>query len=190
MISAAINHIAQHLNQFLRHAHALSDDIVVVSNLLSQDGALARDTTNKVIVCLANIEKDTMPQQAPLAASGSGRVGVHGRPLFLNLEIVVAANFGDKNYSEALAFISSAIGFFHQTPVFDRHVTPDLDDRIEKLLLDMENLTHHELSNLWTMLSGRYLPSVLYRMRMISYGAGALLGQAPVVSRPHTSAGM
>ncbi|MBP1202721.1 hypothetical protein JOD97_000735 [Duganella sp. 1411] len=189
MISAAINHIALHLNQYLRQAHQLGDDIVVVSNLLSQDGALARDTANKVIVCLVNIEKDTLPQQAPPAASGNGRVGVYGRPLFLNLEIVVAANFGDKNYSEALAFISSAIGFFHHTPVFDHQLTPDLDDRIEKLLLDMENLTHHELSNLWTMLSGRYLPSVLYKMRMISYGDGALIGQAPVVSRPHTSVG-
>lgn len=190
MISAAINHIAQHLNQFLRHAHRLGDDIVVVSNLLSQDGALVRDTANKVVVCLTNIEKDTLPQPMALAAVGNGRAGIYGRPLFLNLEIVVAANFGDKNYSEALAFISSAIGFFHQTPVFDHQITPDLDKRIDKLLLDIENLTHHELSNLWTMLSGRYLPSVLYKVRMISYGDGALTGQAPFVSRPHTSVGV
>jgi len=176
VISAAINHIASQLNQSLRLTHQVDDDIVIVSNLLSQDGVLARDVTNKVIVCLTNIEKDTLPQQAAAAASGGG---VYGRPLFLNLHIVIAANFGDKNYSEALALISSAISFFHQTPVLDHQLTPDLDQRIEKLMLDMENLTRHELSNLWTMLSGR----------MISYGGGALLGQAAVVNLPQVNVG-
>lgn len=190
MISAAINHLAQHLNQFLRRTHQLGDDIVVVSNLQSAKGEPANGTANKVVVCLINIEKDTMPQQGVPAASLRGRIGVFSRPLFLNLEIVVAANFSDKNYAEALTYISSAIACFHQTPVFDRQLTPDLHRDIEKLLLDIENLSHHELSNIWGMLSGRYLPSVLYKVRMISYGDGALLGQASAVSNPDVSVGL
>ncbi|MDC8760328.1 DUF4255 domain-containing protein [Janthinobacterium fluminis] len=189
MIHAAIEHLAQHLNQFLRRTHKLSDDIVVVSNVVAQDGTVAPHIANKLVVCLVNIEKDTLPQQAHVAASGAGRAPVYGKPLFLNLYMLVAANFSDKNYPEALKFISSAIGFFQHTPVFDHQVTPDLDERIDKLLLDMENLKTHELSNLWSMLSGHYLPSALYRVRMVGYGADTLTGQVPTVAQPVTSAG-
>ncbi|MBE3024392.1 DUF4255 domain-containing protein [Janthinobacterium sp. BJB1] len=189
MISAAIEHIAEQLNQFLRRSHQLADDIVVVSNIVAQNGSVAPHIANKLVICLANIEKDTLPQQSYAPHDGAGRAAVYGKPLFLNLYVVVAANFSDKNYPEALKFISSAIGFFQHTPVFDHQVTPGLDARIEKLLLDMENLKTHELSNLWGMLSGHYLPSVLYKVRMIGYGAGPLAGQATTVAQPVTSAG-
>ncbi|MDQ1811713.1 DUF4255 domain-containing protein [Massilia sp. CCM 9210] len=188
MIEAAIDHLAQHLNQFLRRSHKLADDIVVVSNIIGQDGAIAPHIANKVVICLTNIEKDTLPQQAFAPSPGAGRTPVFSRPLFLNLYVVVAANFSDKNYPEALRFISSAIAFFQRTPVFDHQVTPDLDERIERLLLDIENLKTHELSNLWTMLSGRYLPSVIYKVRMITVGGDDITHQVGTVAEPITNA--
>lgn len=187
MISAAINHVAAHLNQFLRRAYNLSEDIVVVSNILAQDGSIAPHINNKIVVCLANIEKDTVAHRAPKSASGPARSTVNSTPVFLNLYVLVAANFSGGNYSEALKFISSTISFFQRLPVFDHQVTPDLDQRIEKLILDIENLKTHELSNLWTVLSGRYLPSVLYKVRMIAFDADDIVRQVPSVGEPVTS---
>jgi len=36
--------------------------------------------------------------------------------------------------------------------------TPDLDNRIDKLTMDIENLNIKDLSSMWTILSGKYLP--------------------------------
>jgi hypothetical protein len=68
--------------------------------------------------------------------------------------------------------------------VFDHQNTPELDSRIDKLMLDIENLGISDLSNLWGILGGKYMPSVLYRMRMVAIDSGQLSGQAPYVSQP------
>lgn len=80
-----------------------------------------------------------------------------------------AGCFGGKNYPQALKFISDTISYYQKVPVLDRHVTPSLDDRIEKLVLNIENLNIQDLSNLWGILSNRYLPSILYKVRLVAY---------------------
>jgi hypothetical protein len=95
-----------------------------------------------------------------------------------------AATFSGVNYPEALKFISQTIAFFQGRPVIDHQNTPDLDPRIDKLMLDIENLNAAELSNLWGILRGTYMPSILYRMRMVTIDAGQWTAQVPGVSRP------
>jgi len=193
MINSAISHLANQLNQFLKRSFDLNEDVVVVSNILEQDGSISPNVNNKMVVILTNIEKDTVPYRqpmnGPLAAGNADarRAGVTRPPLYLNLYLMFVANFGGGNYAEALKFISKTIGFFQHQPVFDQSVTPDLDPRIEKLILDIENLSIQDLSNLWGLLSGKYLPSILYKVRMVSFDAEDVIGQVPTIGDPQTS---
>ena len=172
MIDAAIGHIASELNQHIRRTYSLSEDMVVVSNLLEQDGSVSPHVNNKLVVFLVNIEKDTVPQQpVHMARPGGGRTVVTSAPLYLNLYVMVAGNFSGSNYTEGLKFISTAINFFQRQSMMDQQNTPALDKRIERLMLDIENMGMHNLSGLWGMLSGKYLPSVLYKMRMVTFDA-------------------
>jgi hypothetical protein len=180
MIHLAIRHLAQQLNQFLRRTHGLNEDIVLVSNLVNQDGAVAPDASNKLVMFLANIEKDSMPIRLAEPRPGP-RVAVSSPPLYLNLYVMVAANFTGNNYPEALKFISSAIGFFQRQAVFDHQNSPDLDPRIDKLILDVENLKIQDLSNLWGLVSGKYLPSILYRVRLIPFDTDDVVQQVPII---------
>jgi hypothetical protein len=68
--------------------------------------------------------------------------------------------------------------------VFDRANSPALDPRFERITMEIENLSTAELSNLWGILGSRYLPSVLYRLRMVTIDEGQVTGQAPRVLRP------
>ena len=45
---------------------------------------------------------------------------------------------------------------------------PDLVDPVEKLVFEMVNLNIQELSQIWGVHGGKYLPSVLYKTRMVT----------------------
>lgn len=184
MIHAAVSHIAGQLNQYLKRTFDLSEDIVVMSNIVEQDGTVASHLNNKVVLCIVNIEKDTTPIRQQYHNAGADRSAISTPPLYMNLYLMIIGHFSGNNYSEALKFISNAIGFFQRCPVFDHQNTPDLDQQVEKLVLEIENLNIQDLSNVWGILSGKYLPSVLYKVRMVSFDSGDVKGQAPAVREP------
>lgn len=183
MISAAIGHLASQLNQQLKQQFQLIEDVVVVSNLVELDGSVAPNANNKLVLTLVNIEKDTLPFRPQGHVRGRDqRLLQTSPPLFINLYLMMSANFGAGNYTEALKYISQAIAFFQQHPLFDQLNSPGLDARIERLVLDIENLPIPDLNNLWSLLGGRYLPSMFYKVRMMAIDANAVVGQVPVIT--------
>ncbi|WP_457334846.1 DUF4255 domain-containing protein [Rhizobacter sp. P5_C2] len=189
MIDAAIAQVANQLNNALRRSFQLGEELVVVSSPYEPDGSIAANINNKLAVFLVNLERDTVPGYRTKTGAGEGRQARVPQPVSLNLMVMFAANFSASNYPEALKFISSTIAHFQSWPVLDHQNSPDLDPRIEKLTLDIENLSVSDLSNLWGMFSGRYLPSVLYRLRMVTFDAGQLDAQLPVVRRTQAGVG-
>lgn len=188
MINSAILHITNYLNQYLKRTFDLNEDIVALSNIVEQDGTVATNVTNKLVVCLVNIEKDSTPGILPKRGMMTSDKAVMGYPpVHLNLYLMFAAHFSGNNYSEALKFLSHTVSFFQRNPVFDHQNTPDLDRRIYQLALDIENLNAKDLSSLWSILSGKYLPSILYKVRMLSFAADDIKAQIPVSRAPQPS---
>jgi len=188
MINSAILHLTNYLNQYLKRTFDLNEDIVALSNIVEQDGTVATNVTNKLVVCLVNIEKDSTSVNLPKRGMMPSDKAVMGYPsVHLNLYLMFAAHFSGNNYSEALKFLSHTISFFQRNPVFDHQNTPDLDRRIHQLALDIENLDTKDLSSLWSILSGKYLPSILYKVRMLSFAADDIKAQIPVSKAPQPS---
>jgi hypothetical protein len=187
MIGSTINQLAGLLNQYLKRSFDLSEDIVVVSNILDQDGSIVQHVNNKVIALLVNIQKDNEAYKANFNSSGSARAITSYPPIYLNLYVMFVANFSGNNYPEALKFISKTIGFFQRCPVFDHQNTPELDKNIDKLVLDLESLGINDLSNLWSILSGKYLPSVLYKVRMVAIDTGDIKSQVSMIQELRSS---
>ncbi|MFT6777221.1 MAG: hypothetical protein ACJAV1_001138 [Paraglaciecola sp.] len=183
MLLSSIKYITDRLNAHFKNIFELNEDIVVVSNLMENDGSAVPSTNNKVVVFLANMEKDTMPKQR-VNHVGSNRVAVTNAPIYLNLSIVIAANFTGANYLEALKFISTAITFFQQQPVFNHENSPDLPPNIEKLILEIENIPRQDLSSMWSMFGAKYIPSIVYRVRMVTINSNAVLAQHSIVNQP------
>ena len=184
MIDTAIAQVASQLNQALKRQFMVGEDLVVTSNLHEQDGTVATQVVNKVAVFLVNIERESVPGAGGSGGAGILRSTLSPPPVHLNLMVMFAANFGGGNYPEALKFLSSIVAFFQGRPVFTHQNSPELDPRIDKLTLEIENLSVSDLSNLWGVLSGKYLPSVLYRMRMVSIDANQLTAQIPRIAQP------
>ena len=185
MINAAISHIATNVNQQLMRSFGLNEDVVVVSNILDQDGTVATHINNKIVLTLVNIEKESAAMMQKHVASSAGpRTIVSNPPLHFNLYLMFASYFSGSNYQEGLKFISQTISYFQGQKVFDQQNSPGLDRNIDKLVMDVYNLDITDLSNLWGVLSGKYLPSVLYKMRMVTIDASAVRDQSAAVSIP------
>lgn len=190
MIDAAISHIASELNQHLMRVFDINEDVVVISNILEQDGTVSTHINNKIVVSLINIEKDYLAYRHKSPANTSAlATTVTSPPLYFNLYLMFSSYFSGSNYQEGLKFISNTINYFQAQNVFDKNTSSGLDKSIDKLILDVENLDFSELSNLWGVLSGKYLPSVMYKVRMVIFDAKAIKKQTPKLSKAESVMG-
>lgn len=181
MIHSAVSLITHHLNQYLKTVYNVTENLAVISNITEPGGTAEVLVNNKIAVFLVNVKKETGPDSRSLLPRTIENP-VFQPPLHLNLFLMFTANFQGQNYPEALKFLSQTIGFFQRTPVFDHEVAPDMDPRIEKLILDIENLDYGNLSNLWSILGGKYVPSILYRVRMLTMDKGDIMEQRPAIT--------
>ncbi len=170
MIYAALTVLAELLNAYLSNRFGATEDRVVLSNIVDQEGKVAIQETDKIILTLINMEEEAV-------ISSGGRLGTAGggfmnRPVNMNLFILFSAYFSRGNYEESLKFLSATISFFQANRFFDHQNTPDLDDNIEKMTCEIVNTDLQSLSHLWGVLGGKHMPSIMYKVRMVSFQEG------------------
>jgi len=159
MIHQVLPIIVDELNDYFQSRFDTSEDKVILGNIVNQDGTVAIDGEDKVIVSLINVERDGSNQMAGIGGRGTNP------PVHINLYVLFAAYFN--NYLESLKFISGAIGFFQGKNNFNPHNTPLLPPYINQVRLEIVNIDFRELSNLWASLGAKYIPSVIYRLRTL-----------------------
>ncbi|WP_167852205.1 DUF4255 domain-containing protein [Hymenobacter elongatus] len=173
MIQYALQALTDELNAYLKQAFDLTDgqSKALLTAYTGPDGSPLPDTLNKLCLTLVNLEQETtLRNGAPGRATAGDTGGVeHTRAnpaIRLNLRVLLAANFSD--YAEALKFLSAAIAFFQRKNVLTAQNTPTLDRRLDKILLELETVGSQEWSYLWGMLGSKYLPGVVYKVRMLT----------------------
>lgn len=166
--------LTDEINAWFKTKLKISEDKVILSGMVNPDGSVAIREENKIIVTLVNVEKETVGQ--------TGAVPHMSSPLNLNLYILFSAWFAAANYQEALRFLSFVMGFLQQKNVFNRSNTPQMDDGIAKMIFEMENLTAEKLNNMWSTLGAKYMPSVMYKVRMLTIDGSIVREFRPSVS--------
>lgn len=168
--------VADKLNSYLQSRFSLNEDKVVLSSIVNQDGSEAITEPDKVVLTLVSLQKEVIN-----GVKGSSS-GMSNRPVSLNLFMLVSTHFSEKNYEEGLKFLSAVLSYFQGNPVFTQQNTPSLDANIQKLTFDIENLDMQSTGHLWNMIGGKYVPSVLYKVRMINIDEGNISGIGGTVS--------
>ncbi|GAA5037981.1 hypothetical protein GCM10011506_35610 [Marivirga lumbricoides] len=160
MIYSAISTISQVINDYIRNRFATVEDKVVVSNLVNPDGSVAVTEPDKIILSLINLQQETVSQR--------GKGGTN-RPVNLNIFILFSASFEAENYLEGLRYLSGVISFFQSNKILNHSNTPDMDSEIDKLSFEIVNQDLQNLSHLWGTVGSKYMPSILYKVRMITF---------------------
>lgn len=191
MIYESLNFLTKCLNAYMQREYKAPDGSVVLSRLVENDGSSGEEATNRLILSLVNVEKDTLVQ--PFSTNGystSGQCTVSASPIYLNLHIILAANYKGSIYDQALIDLSRGMSFFQNYSVFDHQSNPDMPDGVEKLIVDVENIKIQEMNNLWSSIGTKYMPSVLYKVRTIGLGGGFVSATpAPIRSQEPPSVG-
>lgn len=181
MIFEALSCIIDEINQHFRNKLKISEEKVILSGIVNQDGSIAVQGENKLLATLINIENDTIGRSN--GESNTPRMLANvSSGININLYILFSAYFTGSNYPESLKFLSFIIAFFQNKSVFDRSNTPNMDNGIEKLIFKMENVGIERLNNLWATLGAKYMPSVMYKMRMLTFDDSIIREYRPVIS--------
>ncbi|PSL45369.1 uncharacterized protein DUF4255 [Chitinophaga niastensis] len=167
MIYEALSCITEEINNSLKRKLQINEDKVILCGLVNQDGSSAIQGENKVIITLINVEKEAAGMGA--AKNNAGVFTATAAPVSINLYVLCAAYFSGNNYAEALRFLSFTIAFFQSKSIFSVQNTPSLDPGINKLAFEMESPGPDRLNSMWTTLGAKYMPSVLYKVRMLTF---------------------
>ncbi|WP_444997444.1 DUF4255 domain-containing protein [Aliikangiella sp. IMCC44359] len=182
LIGTTLDLIKNKLNQYFCNVYQSSDDWVIISNIVNQDGRLYEEAKDKVILFLANIQHETViSTYNKNVPTDNNRYVTIAPPLYINLHLLFYANYFDSNYRDSLSMISSVISFFQQNSSFTPASLPGLNADIDKLTFDMVNMDMTDLNYLLGLAGTKYLPSVLYKVRMIPFISDEMQGQTPEV---------
>lgn len=184
MIEGTISFVEQSLNAYLQHKMQFKEERVISSNLVEQDGSMAIRDDNKVVISLVDIDQESIMrnssryQTRPDGTKQAAFPSVH-----LNLFLMVSCFFPSSNYKEGLKYLSNIILFFQGRPVFTNTTHPQLNKyNIEKLSFEMYHPDYQARNNLWTILGIKYLPSVIYKVKMLSFSDDLLREELPAIT--------
>ena len=181
MINESLGFLCDELNNYLRMKLGLAptDTAVVlfnISHIADGNNAGGNAPVANAYLSLVNIEEDRIVKQQENFVRSQNGVIYQSPKLYLNLYVLFSVN--DTKYDEALKKLSFIIQFFQYRNVFDPINNPGLDERIEKLVVDMCSLSFEQLNHLWGTQGGKYMPSVLYKIRQVTINEDATISQA------------
>lgn len=182
MIDTALVFLQRQLNIYLHTKldPPPSGDAIVLLNISQLSEASGGGNNNNqqlnAYMTLVNVEEDRIRKSQENYVKSDTGVMYKNPQVFLNLYVLFSVNLG--TYTEALRRLSLIIQFFQNKNVFDTLNSPSLDPQIDKLIVDLFSMSFEQLNHLWGILGGKYLPSVLYKIRQVTVDENALQGES------------
>lgn len=178
MINTALDFISKEINGYLNNiAGTTNEDFIVVSSIV-YDGKLA--IPDKTLgLTLMNIEEDRVAKDQRVTVRNiQGDIETRNPDIYLNLFVLISANFHYEetesprlDYLEGLKRLSQVISFFQGKSVFTQANSPLLaltDSKIERLSAELFSFNFEQMNHFWSIIGHSYLPSVLYKIRMLT----------------------
>ncbi|MDR8390622.1 DUF4255 domain-containing protein [Aliifodinibius sp. S!AR15-10] len=180
MIHSALSFITQELNEYLKLKTDTPDvnRVFLTSVATESDGVVIPE--GSLGLSLINIEEERVFKDQKTTFINEDGIAERMNPeLKLNLYILISANFQDTSqqdpsddYVEGLKQLSYVISFFQSKFVFTPDNSPALsgfDPQLKKLIVELYSYSFEQLYNFWTVVGTKYLPSVLYRIRLVRF---------------------
>ncbi|WCT10385.1 DUF4255 domain-containing protein [Mucilaginibacter jinjuensis] len=184
MIYETMKFLSDEINAYLSGKLGVNTDPRLILGNVSK--ALDNDTTGpnslngKAVLTLVNVEEDRIAKQQENYFKNNTSVVYKNPPIYINLYLLISINKAE--YADALKWLAYIIQFFQYQNVFTPLSHPDLDPRIIKLITDLYTLNFEQINHLWSTLGGKYLPSVMYKVRQITLDEDAVVAGGGLIT--------
>jgi hypothetical protein len=166
MLDSVLKFFADEVNGYLQSRTGVVDEKIVLSAIVDENGkyAIKDDSIGMYII---NIEEDgALKNQLPESTYVNGQHVVLEPSVRLNIFVMFAANF--KHYDQALKYISYILTYFQANRLFVPEKFAAMDKGLERLVVDFQALNYDQLNQIWAYLGAKQLPSVVYRVGILS----------------------
>ncbi len=180
MIHTCLSFLTNELNEYLKlRTGSPNVERVFLTSVATEGGGVV--IPNKSVgVSLINIEEDRVyKDQKSTIINNQGNVERLNPEIKLNLYVLISANFQNSveedttdDYVEGLKQLSWIISFFQAKNVFTPENSPklaDFDPNLTKLVVELYSYSFEQLYNFWSVVGAKYLPSVLYKIRILTF---------------------
>ncbi len=173
MIDKALKLVLDELNQYIP---PVSGPEVVLGNIAFHDSPDLDELTDKLVMCLVNIEEESTLKNIKNYQIDQSNVLYKNPPVHLNLYILFCANYTSVTnaYERSLQRLSQTISFFQGKNVFTLKNTTrdessdDEDLTYVKMIFELYTLTFEQINFLWGSLGGKQMPFAMYKVRLLS----------------------
>jgi hypothetical protein len=171
-----IGHALEFIRKTLMKHLGITGEVVVDSAR-----KFAKDDNPGAVISLINVQEETALRNTPHVERRGGQSHYVEPPVYVNLYVLFAFDF--PAYATSLAHLSDTLELFQSRRWFAAEnvpADPPFPAGLDKLVVEVVNLGFEELNNLWGVLGGTYLPSVVCKFRLVKIQAGDAL-RAPEV---------
>jgi hypothetical protein len=194
MIHTSLSFLANELNEYLKlRTGTPGVDRVYLTSVATENGGVVIPVKS-VGMSLINIEEERVYRdQKTSFINNDGVVEYRNPEINLNLYVLISANFQDRDvddssddYVEGLKQLSFIISFFQAKNVFTPENSPSLasyDPNIQRLVVSLYSYSFEQLYNFWSVVGARYLPSVLYKISLVSFQEENILQANPPIEK-------
>ena len=164
-------------------------DEIVLGNVSLLDAYTVSDQNiqNNLVMSLVCLEEEKSLRFAKTTTTittpnpNDSRVITHHPIIFLNLYLLFSSHNTD--YKESLNQLSAVVNFFQRQHIFTS-TDINLPETLERIVFELYTTSFEQMNHLWGVLGGKYIPSVLYKVRILPHsdirlenGAGRILRQ-------------
>jgi len=178
MIYKNLKLLAQQLNDYLKLNFRLKEDLVHLSAVKLQENSLP---SNRVSISVIGLERETGAgitfNRKALSGAASGKTVPSWQ---VNVNVLIAVIFQEKQYEESLQVFSALTSFLQKNNVIS------MEETGTSFSLEPVNLSINELSNLWSICGENYYPSIYCRMRVITVDEQEVTDLSYMISKPET----
>jgi hypothetical protein len=191
MISEALNTIVDLINNYISPGH--TDAPLVLDNIsrVNDGDDFTASMKDKLVLSIVNIEEDRVAKSPEHFIRESNLIKYKNPPVHLNLTVLFAATH---DYDKAIPLLEKIISFFQIKYVFTPGNTLELQEtnevnniNIEKIIFEWVNLNLEQVHQLWTTLGGHYMPSLVFKIRMITIDERVITSEALPIKEINTT---
>ena len=179
MIHESLKFLTEEINQYFEiKLGATTEKRVVLGNITYANNKAPDGNSGiaeKVVASLVNIEEDKVSKFQETNIRINQRRVYENPPVPLNLYVLFSVNRTD--YDDCLRWISLIMEYFQQQNVFTPQTYPALNAKIKKLIVEFYPLSFEQINHLWSILDGKYIPSVLFKIKQINIDEAFISGE-------------